>query len=110
MSSSWPVFGIAQESSSTAGIPPSEPAQTAPHAPSTPSDLEIAEAAIASSDWKTPEPQVDPWLIAHPTDARALFDAGYVADAQNRLDDAVGLYNRAIVANPKSLEAHLSLG
>ena len=110
MSSSWPVFGIAQESSSTAGIPPSEPAQTAPHAPSTPSDLEIAEAAIASSDWKTAEAKLDPWLIAHPTDARALFDAGYVADAQNRLDDAVGLYNRAIVANPKSLEAHLSLG
>ena len=44
------------------------------------------------------------------TDARALFDAGYVADAQNRLDDAAALYRRAIAANPKSFEAHISLG
>ena len=33
-----------------------------------------------------------------------------MADAQNRLDDAAGLYRRAIEANPKSFEAHLSLG
>ena len=33
-----------------------------------------------------------------------------MADAQNRLDDAAGLYRRAIAANPKSFEAHLSLG
>ncbi len=69
-----------------------------------------AEAAIAGSDWKTAEAKLDPWLATHPNDARALFDAGYVADAQNRLDDAASLYRRAIAANPKSFEAHLSLG
>ena len=69
-----------------------------------------AEAAIAKSDWKTAQAGLDPWVAAHPTDARALFDLGFVADAQNRPDDAAGLYRRAIAANPKSLEAHLSLG
>lgn len=69
-----------------------------------------AEAAIVKSDWKTAETRLDAWLAAHPTDARALFDAGYVADAQNRLDDAVGLYRRAVAADPKSFEARVELG
>ncbi len=69
-----------------------------------------AEAAIVKSDWKTAETLLDTWLTAHPNDARALFDAGYVADNQNRLDDAAALYRRAAQANPRSLEAHLSLG
>jgi predicted Zn-dependent protease len=69
-----------------------------------------AEAAIAKSDWKTAEATLNGWLAAHPADARALFDAGYVADAEGRLDDAAGLYRRAIAADPKSFEAHLSLG
>jgi tetratricopeptide (TPR) repeat protein len=69
-----------------------------------------AEAAIAASDWKTAETKLAPYLAGHPTDARALFDAGYVADAQGRLDDAAALYRRAIAVNPKSFEAHISLG
>jgi len=69
-----------------------------------------AEAAIVQSDWKAAEAKLDAWLAAHPTDGRALFDAGYVADAQNRLDDAAALYRRAVDANPQSFEAHLSLG
>lgn len=70
----------------------------------------LAEAAIAKSDWKAAETALDSWLSSHPADARVLFDAGYVADAQNRLDDAESLYRRATQANPKSFEAHLSLG
>lgn len=69
-----------------------------------------AETAIAKADWKAAEAKLAPWLIAHPADATALFDAGYIADAQDRRDDAAGLYKRAIGANPQSLEAHLSLG
>jgi tetratricopeptide (TPR) repeat protein len=69
-----------------------------------------AEAAIVNSDWKAAEAKLDAWLAAHPADARALFDAGYVADVQNRLDDAAALYRRAVEANPRSFEAHLSLG
>lgn len=69
-----------------------------------------AESAIANTDWKTAEGKLDSWLAAHPLDARALFDAGYVADVQNRPDDAAGLYRRAIQADPNSFDAHLLLG
>ena len=69
-----------------------------------------AEALIVKSDWKNAEVKLTPWLADHPTDARALFDAGYVADAQNKLDQAAEFYRRAVEADPKRFEAHLSLG
>jgi Flp pilus assembly protein TadD len=69
-----------------------------------------AEAAIIKADWKAAEDRLDPWLAAHPGDARALFDAGYVADAQNRQEAAAGFYRRAVEANPQSFEAHVELG
>jgi predicted Zn-dependent protease len=75
-----------------------------------PDEILAAEAAIASSDWKGAEAKLALWLTAHPDDARALFDAGYVADAQNRQDDAVKLFRRAVEANPQSFESHLELG
>ncbi len=77
---------------------------------SIPTQVAEAEAAIVKSDWKAAEARLNPWLAAHPSDARALFDAGYVADAENRLDDAVALYRRAVTANPQSFEAHVELG
>jgi predicted Zn-dependent protease len=65
---------------------------------------------MANSDWKAAQAKLEPWLAAHPSDARALFDMGYAADAENRLDDAASLYRRAAEADPKSFLAHLSLG
>lgn len=101
---------LTQESPSPANSPAST-SNTSSAAPSSlPPEVAAAETAIATSDWKTAETALDTYLAAHPNDARALFDAGYVADAQNRLDDAAGLYRRAIQANPKSFEAHISLG
>jgi Flp pilus assembly protein TadD len=73
-------------------------------------EVAAAEESITKSDWKTAEARLDTWLAAHPTDARALFDAGYVADAQNRLEAAAGFYRRAVEANPQSFEAHVELG
>ncbi len=100
----------AQESSSTA-IPAPAGTEPVPPAPVAVSEqVTAAEAAIAASDWKTAEAKLSPWVAANPNDARALFDLGYVADAENRLDDAAGFYRRAIAADPKSFEAHLSLG
>jgi predicted Zn-dependent protease len=98
---------LAQESSSN---PASQ--QPAPAAAPQPPSEEVlgAEALILNSDWKAAEAKLSPWIAAHPADDRALFDAGYVADAQNRLDEASLLYRRAVEANPKSFEAHLSLG
>jgi tetratricopeptide (TPR) repeat protein len=69
-----------------------------------------AEAAMAKSDWKTAETALNLWLATNPTDPQALFDSGYVADAQNRPADAESFYRRAIASDPKSFEAHLSLG
>jgi len=96
----------AQETEKQALTP--TPAAAAPQPVS--EEVMAAEAAIVKSDWKAAESKLGPWLAAHPGDARALFDAGYVADAQNRLDDAVGLYRRAVEANSLSFEAHVELG
>jgi len=90
--------------------PPAAAAPAARAPEPVPEQVSAAETAIGKSDWKTAETALDAWVATHPTDARALFDLGYVADAQNRLDDAAGLYRRAIAADPNSFEAHLSLG
>ena len=93
------VAGAAQNS---APNPEAQAAAAPQPAPQPVSDqVQEAEAFILKSDWKAAEAKLNPWLAAHPTDARALFDAGYVADLQNRLDDAAGLYRRAIEADPQ---------
>jgi predicted Zn-dependent protease len=95
------ALGFAQNSAQDPGQQtPATP--SANNAASEPVSQQVtdAEAAILKSDWKAAEAKLDPWLAAHPTDARALFDAGYVAEAQNR----------AVEANPQSFEAHLALG
>jgi len=100
-----------EESSSSVANPAGDVAPAQPAADQPPSQAVLdAEAALAKADWKTAEDKLSPWLAAHPGDARALFDAGYAADAQGHLDDAAGFYRRAVQANPNSFEAHLSLG
>jgi tetratricopeptide (TPR) repeat protein len=73
-------------------------------------ELVDAEAAIVKSDWKAAAAKLDAYLTTHATDARALFDAGYVADHLDHLDAAAGFYRRALEVNPNSFEAHLALG
>jgi len=102
------IFGQSSSQNPEEQAPAPEPAAVAPHPLS--AEVADAEAAIIKSDWKAAEAKLGPWLAAHPTDARALFDAGYVADAQNLLDDAAALYRRAVEANPQSFEAHAELG
>ena len=89
-----------------AQAPDSAPAADQQLAP----ELADAEAAIAKSDWKSAATQLDTYLAANANDARALFDAGYVADHQDQLDRAAGFYRRAVQANPNSFESHLALG
>ena len=101
------VAGFGQ---SSAQNPAPEAAPAAATAQPVSDEVAEAEAAIVKSEWKAAEAKLDLWLAAHPTDARALFDAGYVADAQNRLEAAAGLYRRAAEANPQSFEAHVELG
>lgn len=99
-----PLAGFAQNSA------PNPAAKAAAATPPVPAQVLDAEASIAKSDWKSAQAVLDAWLAAHPADPRALFDAGYVADAQNSMDDAAGLYRRSIDADHMSFEAHLSLG
>ncbi len=106
-------LAIAQTSSSNPTAP--QPTAKAPQPAAKPeqplsAQMAAAEAAIAASDWKTAEAKLDAWLAAHPADPRALFDAGYVADAQNHPDDAAAFYRRAVAADPSSFLAHISLG
>jgi tetratricopeptide (TPR) repeat protein len=69
-----------------------------------------AEADIVKADWKTAAARLDAYLSGHAADARALFDAGYVADHQDHLDAAAAFYRRAIGANASSFESHIALG
>ena len=103
-----PLAGFAQNSFPNPAAKPA--AAPAVASPSISVQVLSAEASIAKSGWKSAQAVLDPWLASHPDDYRALFDAGYVADAQNRMDDAVSLYHRAIEANHESFDAHLSLG
>lgn len=95
---------------SPAHSPAAQAPATAADAQSISEQVIDAEASIVKSDWKSAQIKLESWLAVHPTDPRALFDAGYVADAQNRLDDAAALYRRAVDADPNSFEAHISLG
>jgi tetratricopeptide (TPR) repeat protein len=109
ITAAWPPVH-AQEASSSHTIP-GTPQNSAPIEQDAASpEIAKAEAAIVKSDWTTAEPILDSWLASHPGDARALFDAGYIADAQGRNDDAVALYHKAIAANPNSFESQISLG
>ncbi len=100
----------AQQSAPQGGPSPASGSIRSAAAPAVSDEVVAAEAAIGKADWKTAEAKLDSWLVSHPADARALFDAGYVADAENLLDDAAALYRRAVAADPKRFEAHLSLG
>jgi predicted Zn-dependent protease len=96
----------AQSSVSNPQAPAPSVAEAAPPSP----QVIDAEALIVKADWKGAEARLAPWLNDHPNDARALFDAGYVADALAKLDEAAGFYRRAVEADPKRFEARLSLG
>jgi Flp pilus assembly protein TadD len=108
------LFVLLVSAPALAQLPAQSPAAKAPAPAATAQSISgqvlDAEASIIKSDWKSAQAKIEAWLVAHPADPRALFDAGYVADAQNRLEDAYDLYHRAVEANPKSFEAHLSLG
>lgn len=93
-------------------------AQPAPLPPGTnagddqqkPDPLATIENDIESRNYAAAAGRLDVYLSAHPSDARALFDRGYVEDAQGHPDAAEPWYRKAIAANPKQFESHLALG
>ena len=73
-------------------------------------ELASAEEKIAKKDFDGARAVLEPYLAKHPTDARALFDLGYVEDASDNPDQAAAAYRKAIEANPKQFEAQLAMG
>jgi tetratricopeptide (TPR) repeat protein len=91
-------------------VPPAPGATDAPLQQLPAQQVQEAESLLAQSQWQAASAKLNAYLSTHPSDAQALFDAGYAADAQNHADDAAAFYRRAIAADSSLLEAHLSLG
>ena len=72
--------------------------------------LADAEADIALQSYDKARSLLLPWISAHPNDAQALFDLGYIEDAQDHADQATADYRKSIDADPKRFESRLSLG
>jgi Tfp pilus assembly protein PilF len=85
---------------------------TTSHAPgeTVPPELAAAEDKIEAKDYTGARPLVAQYLSAHPDDARALFDLGYMDEDSRDDDAAVAEYRRAIAADPKQFESRLALG
>jgi tetratricopeptide (TPR) repeat protein len=79
-------------------------------APVTNPEREAAESKIEQRDFQAARPLLEKFLANHPSDARALFDLGYVEDAAGEEDKAAADYRKAIAADPKQFESRLALG
>jgi tetratricopeptide (TPR) repeat protein len=79
-------------------------------APAAKTGREAAESKIEQRDFEAARPLLQKYLSHNPTDARALFDLGYVEDAGSHEDAAAADYRKAIAADPKQFEASLALG
>ncbi len=71
---------------------------------------EAAESKIEQKDFAGARPLLTAYLARNPADARALFDLGYIEDAENHQEAAAADYRKAIAADPKQFEARLALG
>ncbi len=72
--------------------------------------LASAEDKIEAHDFDAARPLLVGYLQQHPTDARALFDLGFVEDSTGEQDAAERDYGKAIAADPKQFESHAALG
>jgi tetratricopeptide (TPR) repeat protein len=109
------LFGMCRNpaNSQQAPLPPGTTAPDTPPKPAAESastPLADAEANISLQNYDKARNLLLPWLSAHPNDAQALFDLGYLEDAENHPDAAIANYKKSIEANPMRFESHLSLG
>jgi len=72
--------------------------------------LTQAENAIDTKDFDRARTILDTYLSAHAGNARALFDRGFIEDAQGRADAAAGYYQKSIAADANLFEPRLGLG
>jgi tetratricopeptide (TPR) repeat protein len=76
----------------------------------TASPLNDAETKLDARDFADAQQLLDVYLSAHPEDARARFDRGYVEDAQEHRQAAEADYRKAIAIDPQQFESRLALG
>ncbi len=100
----------AQQAPLPPGTTTEEQRQAAPAASAATTPLAEAEGDIALQNYDGARKLLEPWIAAHANDARALFDRGYIADAENHPDAAIADYRKSIEADPKQFEPRLSLG
>jgi len=76
----------------------------------TPAPLVDAEARLAAGEYQGSLALLNPYLSAHPEDARGQFDRGYAEDALNHTQAAEEDYRKAIALDPRQFESRLALG
>jgi tetratricopeptide (TPR) repeat protein len=84
--------------------------KTPDSAQSVQSGRETAEGKIEQRDFDGARPLLEKYLKQNPSDARALFDLGYLEDAAGNQEPAAADYRKAIAADPKQFEGRLALG
>ena len=109
-----PVASRAQQTLPPGAQSPDQPA--APVQPQTakaatiPPELASVEDKIGAAQYDAAKPALLTYLEAHPGDARALFDLGFIESATHQDAAAEADYRKAIAADPQQFEARLALG
>ncbi|HVJ07657.1 MAG TPA: tetratricopeptide repeat protein [Acidisarcina sp.] len=101
-----PAIALGQQSPLPPGTHMPDEAESAPAA----SGLSGMEEKIAQKDLVGARTALNDYLKQHPSDAKALFDLGYVEELGDHNDPAIAAYKQAIAADPKQMEAQLALG
>jgi tetratricopeptide (TPR) repeat protein len=83
---------------------------SSPNAPVANTALSQAEDKLSSADYAGARALLLPYISAHPSDPRALFDLGYSEDASGSTDQAAADYRKSIAADPRQFESHMALG
>ncbi len=91
-------------------LPPGTSGNEPPTAVHEASPLNLAESKLETEDYAGARALLLPYVSAHPTDARALYDLGYAEDASGNASEAEGSYRKAVDVNPTQFEAHAALG
>jgi tetratricopeptide (TPR) repeat protein len=104
------VFGAAGIAAAQQTLPPGTSSPDAPAPTAAADPLAGIEGLIEAKQYVRATSELNAYLSAHPADARALFDRGYLEDAQGQTDAAEAWYRKAVAANPKQFEARSALG
>jgi tetratricopeptide (TPR) repeat protein len=93
----------------SAQLPAGTTDTTAPQSQEDPLHAQANEA-LSQRDYPTALRLLTTLAAKNPTDAHLLYDLGFSQEALDQTSNAADTYRRAIAADPKYFEAHLSLG